>query len=101
MPKRKTPQEKLADLQKEQEALAARIKDAQVKANRQERKDRDRQMIIVGAAVTAHAEVNPEFAKMLSDALRHGVTRKMDREFLVSRGVMNKDPKDDFPEAAE
>jgi hypothetical protein len=52
------------------------------------RKRDTRRKIIVGAAVLAHAEVDPSFAVMLQSVLQRAVVRPKDRSFLaLDRGM--------------
>ena len=88
MPKQ-SETETLKRLKAQQDKLKAKIAREKRKINSRERDDRNREMIIVGAAVTAHAEKHPDFARMLEAALRAGVTREVDKEFLAKRGRIN------------
>ncbi|EJW10925.1 hypothetical protein A33M_3919 [Rhodovulum sp. PH10] len=47
------------------------------------RKRDARRKIIVGAAVLAHAEIDPEFRKTLREVLQAAVTRTIDREAVA------------------
>lgn len=104
MAARLDPAEKLERLLQDKKALEARIAAETSKLRKQERKDRDRESIIIGAALRAHAEIDPAFKTVYDKALNAAVSRDFDRAFLIKRGVLPKrdDPiRSDFPDAAE
>jgi len=79
---RKTPEERLADLQEQQEQLKARISREKARIASQKRKDDTRRKIIIGGAVMAHAKNNEEFDKAIADLLDKYVPADRDRKLL-------------------
>jgi hypothetical protein len=80
---RKSLDERLAELTKQQEQLEAR-RNALLAAKRDTDRKRDaRRKIIVGAAVLAHAELHPAFADQLRSVLNRAVQRPIDRTAIA------------------
>lgn len=84
MATRKSPQEKLAELQQKQDQLKARIQKEKAKLASDERKRDTRRKIIAGALALEHADQNPdsEFASILRKLLNRHVERNQDRELF-------------------
>lgn len=80
--KKKTDAERLAALKQREAALKAQIARIETKAKTQARKTDTRRKIIVGAAVMAHAKLQPDFADKLRQALKAAVTKESDRELI-------------------
>ena len=90
---RKTPEEKLAELeelkrQREEKAEKALskiendIKATKARLAEKERKIDTRRKIIAGAVALEHAEKNPDWGKAFFDILNRAVTRSDDRDIL-------------------
>jgi hypothetical protein len=80
---RKTLDERLAELTKQQEQLEAR-RAALLAAKKETDRKRDaRRKIIIGAAVLAHAELHPAFADQLRGVLNRAVQRPIDRNVIA------------------
>jgi len=79
---RKSPEERLADLQEQQEQLKARISREKARIATQKRKDDTRRKIIIGGAVMAHAKNNADFEKAISELLDKYVPADRDRKLL-------------------
>lgn len=84
---RKSPQEKLAELQAKEAQLKARIQKEKAKLASDERKRDTRRKIIAGALALEHAEQNPdsEFAAVFRKLLNRHVERDQDRELFDLR----------------
>ncbi|MCA0948503.1 hypothetical protein LCM08_26535 [Salipiger pacificus] len=80
--KRKTPEQKIADLEQQEARIKARLQREKAKLRDSERKADTRRKIIAGAIALEHAEINPEFGTELWRALRKHVTRDQDRLLL-------------------
>jgi predicted nucleic acid-binding Zn-ribbon protein len=74
----------LEKLKLQREQLNARIKDAEAKERKQNRKNETRRKIIIGAIAQAHSETHPasEFTAQLIELLNTHVTKPIDRELL-------------------
>jgi hypothetical protein len=79
---RKSPSQQLEELRKKREQLDARMASLAARQKTEERKRDARRKIIVGAAVLAHAEVDPGFRAALRTALRAAVTRDIDKAVI-------------------
>ena len=64
---RKTPEQRLAELERKRAALAARV-----------RADATREKIVIGAAAAVEARANPAFAESLKSILSNRVNRAAD-----------------------
>jgi hypothetical protein len=71
-----TLKQKVERLQAQQAALVARQK-------ADDRRRDARRKIVVGAAVLAHAELNPSFRDNLREALQAAVTRDIDKAVIA------------------
>lgn len=80
---RKSLDQKLADLAERQQQLEARRLALLASKKSADRKRDTRRKIIVGAAVLAHAELNPSFSTALRDILSVAVQREMDRRVIA------------------
>ena len=79
---RKTPQERIANLERQHAQIKARLNRERAKITAQKRKDDTRRKIIAGAALFAHANHNPAFKEQIWHILNTHVTRKQDRALL-------------------
>ena len=70
---RKTPQDKIAELQKKQSQLQAKIKDEQAKLKTAERKKDTRRKIVAGAIALEHMEHDENFKVAMNDLIRKHV----------------------------
>lgn len=73
MAKRKTPDEKLAELHAKRDQLNARIQRETAKVRSQTRKEDTRRKIIAGAIALEHCEHDPNFKQYMDDLLRRHV----------------------------
>lgn len=80
---RKTLDERLAELAKQQQQLEARRASLLAAKKDTDRKRDARRKIIVGAAVLAHAELHPAFADQLRAVLNRAVQRPIDRNAIA------------------
>jgi len=71
--------DRLAALKKRQDQLRAQIAAIEARERAEERKKDARRKIVIGAAVMAHAAIDPEFARELRRVLRLAVTRDFDK----------------------
>jgi len=76
---RKSLDEQLAELTKRKDQLEARRLALLAVKKSSDRKLDTRRKIVVGAAVLAHAELNPSFADQLREILDPAVQRPVDR----------------------
>jgi hypothetical protein len=81
---RKSLDDQLAELTKRQEQLEARRLSLLAVKKSEDRKQDTRRKIIVGAAVLAHAELDPQFAALLQVVLDRAVLRPIDRDLIAS-----------------
>ncbi len=79
---RKSLDEQLAELTKKRDQLEARRLALLSSKKATDRKLDARRKIIVGAAVLAHAELNPSFADQLREILDAAVQRLVDRAVI-------------------
>lgn len=75
----KTPEEKLAELQKKRQQIDERIKKESARLNAVERKADTRRKILAGAVAIEHAEHDKEFKAKLYALIQRAVTRDNDR----------------------
>jgi hypothetical protein len=80
---RKTLDDRLAELTRRQEQLEARRLSLLAVKKQSDRKQDTRRKIIVGAAVLAHADLNPNFADRLRQVLAEAVQRPIDRGVIA------------------
>lgn len=85
-PKTKKPRVTQADrleaLRQKEAQLKAKIAAIEARQKTADRKTDTRRKIIVGAAVLAHAELDPAWAVELKAVLQKAVTRERDRETI-------------------
>lgn len=74
--------DRLKKLRQQQEELLRKIRAEESRLKDQSRKDDTRRKIIVGAIALAHRERNPQFGKLLDEALDLFVEADKDRELL-------------------
>lgn len=79
---RKTPEQKIAELEQQQKTIQARLQREKAKLREAERKADTRRKIIAGAIALEHAELNPAFGAELRRVLEQHVTRPEDRALL-------------------
>jgi hypothetical protein len=79
---RKSLDDQLAELTRKRDQLEARRQALVASKKSADRKLDARRKIIVGAAVMAHAELNPSFADQLRAILNAAVTRAIDRNVI-------------------
>ena len=79
----KSLDEQLAEITKRKDQLEAKRLALLAVKKSADRKLDARRKIIVGAAVMAHAELNPSFADALREALDAGVQREIDRAVVA------------------
>ena len=79
---RKTPEEKLQDLEQKKAQLAAQITRTKAQVRSADRKRDTRRKIIAGALALEHADKDTEFGKALHYLLDTHVTRPQDRELF-------------------
>ena len=91
--RKKHPQDSVEELQAKKEALRAQfderiqkvnaeLKAQQARLRREQEKRRTHLNIIVGAAVQAHAEIDPQWKAQLDNVLNKAVRRADQREAL-------------------
>ena len=80
---RKSTQERLDALRKEQDALKARLQALEIRKKAEERKRETRRTFVVGAAVLARAEADQSFREALQRALEASVIRDTDRAVIA------------------
>ena len=79
---RRTPEERISELEKQRDQINARLQKERAKVSAQKRKDDTRRKIIVGAALLAHAEHDDTVKAQLWRILDAQVTRSQDRVLL-------------------
>lgn len=82
MASRKTPEEKLADLQRQRDQINARIQQQQAKLRGQQRKEDTRRKIIAGALALEHMAYDAAFAHAMQKLIADHVTRPEDRKLF-------------------
>ncbi len=80
---RKSLDDQLAELTRRKDQLEARRLSLLAVKKDADRKQDARRKIIVGAAVLAHAELDPHFAEQLRDVLGRAVQRPIDRGVIA------------------
>ena len=80
---RKSLDDRIAELNERQQQLKARRQSLLASKKTADRKLDTRRKIIVGAAVLAHAELNPDFSAMLRGVLSVAVQRDIDRDVIA------------------
>ena len=79
---RRTPEERISELEKQRNQINARLQKERAKIAAQKRKDDTRRKIIAGAALLAHAEHDNTVKAQLWRILDQNVTRPKDRAML-------------------
>lgn len=74
-----------AELQKHDQATAA-LSDLLTQQKAQNRKARNRELMILGASVISECESNPEARRAITKLINKHISRNSDREFIRSRG---------------
>lgn len=82
MAHRKTPEEKIAELEKRERQIKAQIQREKAKEREAARKRETRQKVIIGGMVKAHCDRDPAFAAEIDRLLQQYVTREHDRRAL-------------------
>ncbi len=80
---RKSLADRIAELNERQQQLKARRQSLLASKKTADSKLDTRRKIIVGAAVLAHAELNPDFSAMLRGVLSVAVQRDIDRDVIA------------------
>ena len=79
---RRTPEERLDELKRKKDQIAAQIQKEQAKLRDAARKEDTRRKIVAGAIALEHAEHNENFGQYLHDILDRYVTRPEDRKLF-------------------
>lgn len=79
---RKTPLDRIAELEQQQEQLKARIQRERAKARAAERKADTRRKIVAGALALEHAKKDDAFGRTLYAVLEQHVTRPDERDLF-------------------
>ena len=79
---RKTPEERIAELEENQRQIKARIQREKARVKEAQRKQDTRRKIIIGGMVMAHCQVDPAFGENIMRLLNQHVTRAADREAI-------------------
>lgn len=82
MPKRKTDEELLAELEAKKSQIDARIQKKRAAVRTRQRKRDTRRKIIAGALALEHARIDTAFGATLSKLLNEHVTRPDDRKLF-------------------
>jgi menaquinone-dependent protoporphyrinogen IX oxidase len=81
MPRTRTPEDKLAELEKKQEQIKAQIQKQKAQLRERERKEDTRRKIIVGALALEHMAYDDQFAATIIKLIsRH--TKPADKELF-------------------
>ena len=80
---RKTPEQKLEELQASKSKLNARISAERAKLRKKQRKDETRLKVIIGAVVLEHMARDENFHDGVNTILKHRVIRELDKDFLA------------------
>ena len=76
---------KVAEQLKKHDQLTAQLSDFLHQQKAQSRKNRNRELMIIGSCIWAEAEINERFKAGLTELLNRHATRQTDRKFLASR----------------
>lgn len=79
---RKPPEEQLAELEKKEAQIKARIAKKKAQIRTQSRKQDTRRKIIAGALALEHAAIDPQFGTVLNRLLNDHVNREEDRKLF-------------------
>ncbi|MCP4140319.1 MAG: hypothetical protein GY755_08530 [Chloroflexi bacterium] len=82
MTKRKTPDQQLAELEKKQGQLNARIQKKKAQVRSKQRKIDTRRKIIAGAIALEHMAHDKQFEEVMKQLLLEHVTREADKELF-------------------
>jgi hypothetical protein len=80
---RKTGEERMAALEARKKQIEAQLASLAAREKQAAHKRDTRRKVIVGAAVLAHAEIDPRFAVLLRDILQRAVQRPADQANIV------------------
>lgn len=80
--RRKTPEEKIAELEQQEAQIKARILREKARARQEARKLDTRQKVIIGGMVKAHCEIDAAFKSQIDQLLDQHVRRDADRKAL-------------------
>ena len=102
MSTRKTPEQKIADLEKKQSQIKAQIQKAKAQARDTERKADTRRKIVAGALALEHMAHDSEFAATMHRLLNRHVKRDSDRLLFGLDGTASGDaPANDAAESGK
>ena len=79
---RKTPNDKIAELEEKRGQIEALIQKHKARARVEERKRDTRRKIIAGALALEHASIDPQFRAAMQKLIEQNVTREGDRELF-------------------
>lgn len=79
---RKTPEERIAELEKREAQIKAQLQQVRARDREAKRKKETRQKVIIGGMVKAHCERDPVFKAEIDRLLNEHVTRDYDRKAL-------------------
>lgn len=79
---KRPPEEQLAELERKEAQLKARIQKKRAEVAGKQRKQDTRRKIIAGALALEHAEQDKEFGAAFKQLLKKHVTRPADRELF-------------------
>lgn len=85
---KKTQEERIESLKKQQDEIKAKIAKLEAQRSTQERKDDTRLKVLIGAALLADAKANSSTSGVIRSILRRAVTTPRDKEFLAAKGWM-------------
>ena len=77
---------KLAEELKKHDQLSARLTDHLAQQKTQYRKNRTRELLLIGTAMSTEGEVNVPFKDGINKILSKHLTRMTDRSFMCTRG---------------
>lgn len=79
---RRTVSDRVEALEERKRQIEAQLASLTARKREAERKRDTRRKIIVGAAILAHAELNPGFGDQLREVLEQAVQRPQDRQAI-------------------
>lgn len=79
---RKTPEQKIKELEVAQARIRAKMKDEKAKLQKQKRREDTRRKIIVGSVILAHMEHDENFKHVIETVLKNRTIRDDDRMLL-------------------
>lgn len=80
---RKSAAERIAELESRKKQIEAQLASLEAREREAARKRETRRKVVVGAAVLAHAELDPGFASLLRDVLAKAVQRPVDQKVIA------------------